>query len=85
MGEQEPRVIEENRFIDMIEKHLDPISADVRSVLRTLRGEPEEGNPGMLRRLEKVEVRVALLVWSIPIWVTVGTGLGQVLISWWGL
>jgi hypothetical protein len=72
-------------IIEELESHLDPILAAVRSIRRTLRGEPEEGNLGLLHRLEIVERRVAVLLWTIPIGVTLGTGLGQLLVNWWGL
>lgn len=68
-----------------VSDNLRDVIADVHSIKRTLVGEPEEGNEGLLKRMERTESRVAKLVWLLPVWVTVGTGGGQLLVRWIGL
>jgi hypothetical protein len=62
-----------------------PVVDDVHEIRRAIVGAPLEGNPGILKRMDRTEKKVAWLIWSIPIWVTAGTGLGQVLIKWWNI
>ena len=68
-----------------IATHVDPMAADLRSVRRAIVGVPEEGNLGILLRMNKTEKRVAAMLWAIPIWVSIGTAGGTLFSKWIGL
>lgn len=69
----------------IVEEAIEPMARRVRSLDRAIRGTEHEGNSGLIARVRVLERRQNVLIFSLPIWVTIGTGLGQVLISWWGL
>lgn len=70
---------------DELKSELHEIREDMASIKRTLVGDPMEGNPGILSRMATTERRVAILLWSLPIWITGGTAIGQYLVQIWGI
>jgi hypothetical protein len=73
------------KTLDAVQAELHEIKGDLASIKRTLVGEPFEGNTGILSRMERTEKRVAILLWTLPIWITGGTAVGQYLVQLWGL
>jgi hypothetical protein len=78
-------MVEADRNMEAIQAELHEMKGDLASIKRTLVGDPLEGNAGILTRMAKTETRVAALLWTLPIWVTGGTAIGQWLVQLWGL
>jgi hypothetical protein len=71
--------------MEAVQAELHEIKGDLASIKRTLVGDHFEGNPGILARMTKTEKRVAILLWTLPIWITGGTAFGQYLVQLWGI
>lgn len=65
--------------------YMDELKDDIHTMRRAIVGAPEEGNQGILKRMNRTEKRVAIMIWLMPVWITAGTGLGQILIQVWNL
>jgi hypothetical protein len=66
-----------------VANYMGGIVDDIHTMRRAIVGESAAGNPGILSRMEKTEKRVAVLIWMLPVWVTLGTGVGQYLVALW--
>jgi hypothetical protein len=66
------------QFHDLIESNQKLVTS-VESLVRAIHGAPEEGNIGMLPRLQKIEKDHNIFRWAIPLAIFTGGTAGGIL------
>lgn len=66
-------------------ERLDQQDHILESVVRAVKGEPQEGNLGLVPRMDKAEHRIDRLYFLLPVSVAIGTGAGQFVARWLGV
>ncbi len=74
----------DTQFDDLMKSN-QRLVASVESLVRAIHGAPDEGNPGMLPRLQKIEKDHMKFRWSIPFALVGGTSFATVLTRWLGI
>lgn len=69
---------------ESFETHQDQMREDHREIKLAIHGDGSDGNPGLQRRVERLETKASLLTWALGLTGLGGTSLGGWILSKWG-